>query len=1462
MKPVCKRIFIAVICSFLFLLNALAQPKCKVDFYSTEQGLSHQAVTCIVKDSEGFMWFGSWDGINRFDGHSFVSFKSSPGDMSVLENDRIDEIVEDQEGQLWIIAYDKQVYLFDKRTRQFRSLSKFIDSGSNKKTFFYKILAASNGKVWLQSETDGLFCLSQKTPAQNSFTRFNKSGGKDQYLPSNVINFWHQDSQNRVWVGTPAGLCCFVQSPGSNYVNSSIVPAQIAGNTNCTTVDEDSDHVFFGTADGNFILFDKNKNTFSSYKISNSNINALLRSKKRTAVYITTADGILASFDITKRNITATSQQSAGALYTVYEDRQGFLWIEPENTGVVRYDPVSKTSRHFFESNAKHYNVIGNRYKVLEDKNGMVWINMKGGGFGYYDSKENSIKKTVNTSDGSVYQLPSIIYAIFFDEAGILWFTTNERQLVKLILQGNSFKQQLLEENEVSRADNEVRGIYYDRQGRVWAGAKSGRLYIYQNEKEIKDLFSNEPANGFGYVYSILQDSKNNIWIGTKGNGLFKATPTDVTQSKYRLTHYQTDRNKKFGLGCREIYSLLEDKQGRICIGSFDEGLLLVQDGKDSVKFIHRNDAYFKYPKENFNKIRHMALDGKGNLWIGTTSGLLIMDANDPGKYVTCSKIPGDKESLGNNDIQFVYRDSKNQMWLATSGGGICLAKNNDIDNSLKFRNYTTRDGLSNDYVLSCAEDRKGNLWITTESGLSEFKPGTGVFKNYDSYEGLPRASFSEAAVSTPLPNGQLVFGTTKGLLSFDPASMSTDRIAANIVFTNIQVNNEDAGPGMNETVLQNDINYVPELTLKHNQNIISIDYSILDYRAGSRSGYAYRLAGFDDKWHDDRNQRRATYTNLPPGHYIFEVKSLNSELYTNIPSRRLSFTILPPPWRTWWAYLIYAVVAIALLLIIWRTALAMIRLRNKIAVEQKLAALKLQFFTNVSHELRTPLTLILNPLEQIAKKEKLSAEGTAYAEIVRKNANRMVRFINQLLDLRKVESNKATLNASRVEIISFVKKISDYFTEAIRSKRIKLDIISNENSLAAWVDADKLDVIIYNLLGNAIKFTPEGKAVKIIISALPGEESFSIAVADEGLGVQKEKLNNIFELFYEGDHPSAREVKGTGIGLALCKEFVNLHGGNIWAENNAAGGLTVTFKLKTGTKNAGEHTPVVAEAPAGLPTAKPVEQQILPQSIFTHTEKGPEAPLVLLVEDNDELRLFLTGQLGEFYRVETAKDGEEGYRKAVSQEPDLIVSDIMMPVMDGIQLLDKVKHDINTSHIPVVLLSAKYSIESQIEGLKYGADYYITKPFNNEFLIASIDNLLRQRKNLFDSLVQKKQQVELSPGTVVVTSGDETFLKDVIRAVEEKMTDPDFNIETIAETMLMSRTTFYKKFKSLTGLTPVEFVKDMRLQRAKQYLDGGQNNISEAAYLSGFNNPKYFSTCFKEKYHVSPSEYLRLKTG
>jgi signal transduction histidine kinase/CheY-like chemotaxis protein len=955
-----------------------------------------------------------------------------------------------------------------------------------------------------------------------------------------------------------------------------------------------------------------------------------------------------------------------------------------------------------------------------------------------------------------------------------------------------------------------------------------------------------------------MQDRAGNVWLGTKAHGLYKAVPLNKEETKYQLYHYMHNPADPTSLSHNEIYALLEDQNGRIWVGSFENGLSLVVTEGGHVSFLHDRNALSDYPVNIFRKIRHMALDKQGNLWLGTTDGLLIVNTSNRAKftYAMYQKIPGDLQSLGNNDIQYVYRDSRNTMWLATSGGGLNQAIGDNPMKGLRFQVYTTQHGLPNDYLLNCVEDAHQHLWIATQTGLSRFDIQKKLFRNYNSHDGLPTYAFSEAS-GLLRQDGRVVFGTLKGYLTFDPATIVNHPVQAEMAFTNLQINNTNIVAGGKDRIQPFSVNHTSKLRLKYNQNIISIDYVVLDYRSSDKQSYAYRLKGFDTGWHYNRSERRATYTNLPPGDYLFEVKCTNQELYSNEPVKSMQITILPPWWKTWWAYALYVLIAALLFEIVRRAALTMLRLRHQMAVEKKLAELKLNFFTNVSHELRTPLTLILNPIEEIGKQENLTPQSKQYVEVVRKNANRMARFVNQLLDLRKLQSGKAVIHPANVEVVSFVKSIGEYFLELAREKHIDFQVVSEHREIDAWLDLDKIETVIYNLVANAFKFTPKGKAIRIHISKQKDE--IQIEVSDQGKGVPPHLLNQIFELFYEETETIGKPVKGTGIGLALSKEMIALHGGTISAHNNNDGGLTVTVLLPEGKAPAPKTTPDFlqhAEATGDMLNA--YQKTIIAEEAATTGDGDTDLPLLLVVEDNADLQAFLKSQLTTLYRVETADNGEEGLAKALELQPDLVLSDIMMPKMDGIQLLDQLKNNLVTSHIPVILLTAKSAIESQIEGLEYGADYYITKPFRHDFLVAAIRNLINQRKKVLAAALEGKKTLQLEPGEVTITSRDEAFLQQIMAIVEEKMADVDFNIDTVAETIAMGRTTFYRKFKGLTGLAPVEFVREMRLKRAKQLLDSGYGNISEIAYSVGFNNAKYFSTCFKAKFEVTPSEYVK----
>lgn len=1430
----------------LVTLSGSAQIKCKIEHYSTEDGLSHDGVRAIIKDRDGFMWFGTWDGINRFDGQNFVTYKTRPGDSSSLRLNRIEKIVEDKQGYLWLEVYDNQIYRFDKRNKKFLSVAGILAKSKIHNILFNGVVVDENGYIFLSTVNQGLFVVRNTAEGTPEINRYG----------SGLVNFFHTDQQQQLWVGTEKGMCLFGLDQSGIYRSKSINIGPGQSET-YTCIAEDKAHIWIGTKDGRLICYDKSSGVFSRQQIAQSRLNDILVSKNGNRIYITAANSLITA-NVLDKSIAKATMSGAAPMYSIYEDKSGLLWIEPEKHGLIKYDPHQDTFKYFFHENDANFFNSAKDYKVFEDHTGRVWMSMKGGGFGYYNPGKDEVAYFYNKPGSADHKFSNIVGISYFDPSGILWLSTRDRGVEKIIFQQNDFKHKLLAEHTMNKSDNEVRGVYSDRKKRLWISAKSGRLYVYDQGEQIKDIFLNTPARGIGLIYTFLEDRNGVMWLGTKGNGLFRAIPTDKTCLKYTLTHYRTNKNDKHSLSSDLIYALLEDRYGRIWVTTYEYGVNLISNALGKAQFVNVFNSFKNYPSGSL-KVRHLIEDEAGKIWLATTNGLVIFNPNvknDNYDFRSYSKIPGDRKSLGNNDIQYIYRDTKNRMWLATSGGGLNLVTALS-DKKLSVKIFTQENGLPSDYILSIVEDHLHDLWLGTENGIARLDPEKQRFRNYDSYDGLPKTGLSEAA-SLILPNGDLFFGCINGYLTFNPVAITDQKINAKMALTSFQINNKDIGPNEKRSALNIDINEVKTINLKYNENIISIDFAVLDYRSGNKQQYAYRLKGFDTEWQSVKQQRRATYTNLPPGNYVFEVKSTNADLYHNTPGKTLAIQIAAPPWRTLWAYFLYLVLLGILIEMGRRIVFTMIRLRNKIALEQRLTELKLSFFTNISHELRTPLTLIVNPIEEIARQENLSAKGQEYINVVRRNTNRMVRFINQLLYFRKAQSGKMGMKVSNTDVIALVNHIVGYFSELAREKQIEILVDTKTEVLYAWIDFEKMDIVIYNLLANALKFTANDTIVRIEIDQDPVQNTFSIQVIDQGPGVPNDKLKDIFELYYELDKDPGNNLEGTGIGLALCKEIIGLHHGTIEARNQPDRGLIVILKLQSGKEHFKNGEQLVDDRADRLPDTVVHPMVVAPVVEHLAHQEHISRPVVLVVDDNVELRKFLADQLSTHYKVLEAGDGKQGLKMALEMIPDLILSDVMMPVMDGIALLRQLKNNENTSHIPIVLLTAKSAVENQIEGLQYGADYYITKPFQTAFILASIANLLKQRQKIFESLLASKKTIELSPGEIFITSKDEVFLKEIIDIVEKGMIDPDFNIELVAESIGMGRTTFYKKFKSLTNLAPIEFVREMRLKRGKQLLEAGGYNISEIAYTIGFNSAKYFSTCFKEDYGISPSEYLK----
>ncbi|HQE33268.1 MAG TPA: two-component regulator propeller domain-containing protein, partial [Flavobacterium alvei] len=1307
----------------------------------------------------------------------------------------------DSKNRFWVGCING-LQQFNRQTNQFDDIKLLSANNQLLSTHITSIIESKDGNIWISTSGEGVLRMTKDRDKTFRSVTYLNSKLLNQYL-----TFIFQDSSGKFWIGSENyGLNLYDPDKDKMYVFS--VQNNKIGSNQISAITEDSKkNIFVGTLSGGLYKFNKNDFSFISIKDANGNSNQPVKTiflDKNNRLLVGTDGQGLKTYNYQKNLLEDMEIKSAPfdfsktKVHAILQDRAGNLWFGLFQKGVflVRNNPYAF---NYIGHKSFSQNLIGSNSiaSILQDRNNELWVGTDNDGM--YRLEKN-FKNSVHYNPPAV---PNIVSSI-----------------VEL--------------------DN----------GEMWLGSFSQGLASFNKNTGKSTYFNNIPSS-FQYnnlaikINCMIKDQNDNLWIGTHGGGLFVFDPST---RKY-IKHFGSDV-----ISNDWISSLFMDKDQRIWIGTYDNGINLVEENQGKISFIHN---FKNYPFEESSKVRCLSEGYKGQIWVATTNGLVTFnpDSYNPNqiKFSRYVKSATDKSSLNSNDVLFICKDSEDKIWLSTAGGGLNLAMETQ-NNQLKFKNFTKENGLPSDFILSMVEDDEKNLWLATENGISKFNIKHQTFRNYDTYDGLLKTRFSEAS-SLKLQNGNLIFGCKIGYLNFNPQTIKNQKSTTQMVFTNFEVNNKISNVKSAEFPLKQDINYDNNIELDYQHNTISIYYTVLDYRSNNKQLYAYRLKGLEDTWHQVKNQKKATFTNLDPGDYEFEVKCLNTDLYTNVPQKKLSFTITPPFWKTNWAYFLYAIIFLALLEMSRRIVYSMIQLRNKVVVEHQMTELKLSFFTNISHELRTPLTLIVNPIEEIAKNENLSPLGNEYIETVRKNADRLVRFVNQLLDFRKVQSGNEELHIAPIEMVTFINETITLFVHIAHEKNIKIQTKSNFGSINANLDKEKIDIVIYNLLSNALKFSPNDSVITVEL-ALEKDNFLKIYVVDQGTGVDENKLEDIFKLYYETNTGKNKNV-GTGIGLALCKEYVQLHQGSIYAVNNTDGGLTVAITIDLNNELLQSHSNTIASV-AQKNQKQPLV--IAQNNENVAVENDTNLPLVLIVEDNNELRKFLKSQLQCFYRIIEAENGKVALEIATKKLPDLILSDIMMPEMDGIELLDALKNSEETSHIPVVLLTAKSSVESKIEGLNYGADYYITKPFDTDFLLASIENLIKQRKKFFENLQANVKTMALEPSEIIITTKDEQFLKDSIAIVENNLTNPKFNIDVISNSLSISRVTFNRKFKSLTNMTPVEFVREMRIKRAKQFLDAGETDIAGIAYKVGFNDAGYFSTCFKEYYKIAPSDYLKQK--
>ena len=1132
---------------------------------------------------------------------------------------------------------------------------------------------------------------------------------------------------------------------------------------------------------------------------------------------------------------------------TVIEDSDNNLWVAGRGTGLKKYDPITKKWTYYQHIEGDNTSLSSNYINdILADDLGNLWITTGRAGLNYFNKKTQKFTQYSKDRLRENSLFSNSLNSLYADNAGGMWIGTWHRGL-NYLKKGNHFIHYKKEASTNSLSANLVTDIVEDAQQNLWVATDDGGglNYIDRTKNRFKHYQIPQPPGeldfGLQSIKSMTKDRSEQLWIGTM-NGLFLFNP-----NKEEWTHFKHNPKEASSISAGFVNTILQDYKGTIWTGMHRTGLNKMNPLTQSFE----RYTYQKEGKEISIIIQYLYEDRAGTIWVGTMQNGLLSFNPKTDKFTPLDALK-DQNNNSKIGVNVVYEDHKNQLWIGTYDNGLKI-----YDRSTQqVTTFTEKDGLAGNLVFGILEDDMGRFWISTNKGLSCYDVTKKTFTNFDKDDGLQSNQFMPHSFYKT-SKGELCFGGINGLNIVQPAAIINTPLPLPVEITNFQLFNQSVSTETANSPLNKHVSNTKNITLNHKQSVFSFEFAALNFTNPQNNQYAYRLTPYEEEWMQAGTRRFASYSNLPPGDYTFQVKATTNDQLWNDAGTSIQVQILPKPWLTWWAFSLYAFLIGGLFYWVRRYEIARIKMKNELQLErihhqkeEEVYQAKMKFFTNISHEFRTPLTLIISPIESLLT----TGEGSQFAkkqfQLINRNAQQLLKLINQLLDFRKIEIGEMKLGAAKGDIISFTKNVTAVFNSLAEQKQIDWSIHSTIPTLEVWFDWDKLEKILNNLLSNAIKFTP--KDGKISISIGPSEcakEMVQIAITDNGPGISKNQIPFIFERFYQVDANTHSQKKGSGIGLAFAKELVELHQGQLLLETIEGKGCTfkVLLPLGKGHLKASE----IVEYAASGSLIPPAELTAVPAKKQKAVSKN--SPTLLLVDDSAEIRQFLHDCFQSGYQILEAINGKEAWHITQEKMPDLIISDVMMPEMDGIQFCKLLKTNLQTSHIPIILLSALGAIQYRIKGLETGADAYIPKPFNLAFLKAKVNNLLLARKQLKQAF---EKDIAMVPKAFSPSKKDEQFLNEIIALIDKNLDNNEFDMEELLKAMKMSHSSMYRKLKSLTNLSGNEFIRNIRLKRAADMLQHDQFNISEVAYKVGFTDPKYFSTCFKKVFGVSPSQY------
>lgn len=1402
-----------------------AQGLISVKHYSIEDGLSQSKIQSILQDKEGYIWLATWNGLEKFDGYTFKNYKSYPTDKVRLQHNRLQDAKMGQNNTIWCKTYDYKIYLFDITTENYIDIFAYHPDIKQCESI-NKITLLENGILWVIGNDGSLWRIDEN--------KYKEKEGLIYIPPFSIPEHGNQihsivlDQYNNEWILTNSGYWTY----GENKLFGKRVFKNALRTDKLFFLIEDAGKLAVYNSDHYIQDIEIPHSIQTFYEIS------LLQDKK---LALTTDRGVLIFDYLTEsfQYITIDKKAKPVKPEQVFQARNGHLWMFDGKERIMQCN-IADSNIHFIDYPTTQHT---NNSFIHEDENGTIWILPPLGELSFYNSQTQRFEQAYSYDKGN---------KVYYQAAGINYMLSHHTLWAQC---GSGFDKISFSNGSSQYISNtngiEVRGLFIDSHRHLWVASKNQKVEIYDEKQNYSgnlsasgNIIKNKQLSLGADIYCFFEDRQHRIWMGSRRNGLYVASRGE---NGYKLTQFTHQPNDSTSINSNAIYSICEDLQGRIWIGTYGGGINLVEGTFPNLRFIHKGNRLKLYPETQCSKVRTMKCTSDGIMMAGTIDGLLTFSTNfkklEEVKFYHNKCEKSRAESLSNNDVFYTLETKSKEIYVITYSGGLSkMISENLLSEQIQFSHYNKKNGLPSDMAYSITEDKKGYLWISFENSICKFDPVKHQFENYDRFNLHTYLPITE--VPSVLDNDDKMYiGTYEGTLQLDLKKLPKSSFIPPIAFTKADIRKNDE-LSISSSILNN------TLKLKADERNISISFAALDFTNKEKLEYAYRLKGVSEKWTYINQNHTASFVNLPAGNFILEVKSTNGDGVWVENITALAIHVEPTFWETKWAWMVYAFLILITIFIVSGILVYTLNLRRKVDFEQQLTNLKLRFFTDISHELRTPLTLIANPIEEVINNEPLSQEGHENMVTAKRNTDRMLKLINQILDFRKIQNNKMKLYIEQVDVLPLFKQTFENFSSIAHQKDIHFELNCPQEYQTIYTDIDKLEKILFNLLSNAFKYTPNGKSILITVTFDKNALNFSIK--DEGKGFDLYQIDTLFKRFETLGQKDNN--LSSGIGLSLVKELVHLLHGSIKVDSTLGKGsvFEVSLPINYDAFKSDENIEFIMNDSQQTTTSYKIPENTSP------TEGADKNIDILIVEDNEELRHFLVNMLQKDYRILEAADGKSGLDLTVSAMPDLIISDIMMPVMDGIELLEAVKKNHDISHIPFILLSAKASLDDRIQGLEYGADDYITKPFSSSYLKARISSLLKQRDALRRHFTRKSG--DISPSIPQITHFDETFINQIVQAVEEGLQNPDFKIEDLADSMNLSRTVFYRKIRSLLGVSPIDFVRDMRIKRAVQLLDSEAYTISEVAYMSGFSSPQYFNRVFKNIMNCTPTEYKTSK--